>query len=101
MRIIVIKLDFFVVCVKVYSDDFAAVDFSNKSKEDGFGIFGGDLNVLSFLGILDDREHAIIIEVEYINNQFEFLLFGGVPLKDQLIFKVKIKGEGLSDGQLN
>ena len=101
MWILVIKLDFFVVGVKIYSDDFAAINFSNKPEKDSFRIFCSDLNVLSFLCIFDHREHAITVKVEYINNEFEFLLFGGVPLEDELIFVVEIEGEGLSDGELD
>ena len=101
LRIFVVKLNFFVIGVKIHSDNFVGVHFSYKPKEYSFGVFGGDFDILSFLGILDDWAHAITIQVKYIDNELELFLFGGIPLEDDLIFEVKIEGEGFSDGQID
>lgn len=100
MGILVVELYLFVVCVEVHSDNLAAVYFAYEPEENSLRIFGCDFNVLSFLGVLDDRHDSITVQVEHVDDEFEFFLFGGIPLENELIFEVKIKRERLCDGQI-
>lgn len=99
--ILVVKLYLFVICVKINSDHFTAVHFSYQPKEDRFGVLGRDLNVLSFLGILNDWNNTITVQIKYVNNEFELFLFGWIPLKNEFVFEVEIKGERFCDGQID
>jgi hypothetical protein len=99
--VFVVKFYLFVVSIEINCDHFAAVHFTDQAEKDGFRIFGCYFNVLSFLCVLDDLDVAITGQIKYINDKFEFLFFGRVPLEDDLIFAAELEGEALSDGKIN
>lgn len=98
--ILVVKFYLFVVSIEIHCDHFAAVHFTDQAEKDGFRVFGCYLNVLSFLCVLDDLHVAIAGQIKDINDEFEFLFFGGIPLENDLIFAAELEGEALSDGKI-
>lgn len=99
--IFIIKLQVFVVSVKVNCKYFASKNFSYQTEKYCVWIFYCDLKIFRLLSIVNYGKSTITFKIKDIDNKFKLPLFGRIPLEYGLFSTLQYESKSLSDGQID
>ena len=99
--IFIIKLQVFVVSVKVNCKYFTSKNFAYQTEKYGIWIFYCDLKIFRLLSIVNYGKSTITFKIKDIDNKFKLPLFGRIPLKYGLLSALQYEGKTLSNGQID
>lgn len=82
--VFIIKFQVFVISVEVNSENLTSVYFPYQSIKYCIWVFHCNFKILSFLGIINDRNCSAVMKIKDINDKFKFFLFWWIPFEDCL-----------------